>query len=86
MRVTITSINFKYDEGHDKDYTGVELQYITRGFKFSNNDPIEITKEEYELNKGNSDKLRGLVIDEKLEEANAFIGELNEYKDSLSAE
>lgn len=86
MRVTITGINFKYDDGYGEDYTGVELQYITSGFKFTNNNPVTISKAEYEQNKSNSNGLRALIVDSKLSEAGVYVGELNDYKDSLLVE
>lgn len=84
MRVTITGINFKYDDGYDQEYTGVELQFITSGFKLTNNTPVQITKEQYEENKGNSNGLRALVVDKKIEEVENYIDDLNEYKQSLT--
>ncbi|MBU5594923.1 hypothetical protein KQI76_07075 [Amphibacillus sp. MSJ-3] len=84
MRVTITGINFKYGNGYQEDYTGVELQYITSGFKFINNDPVEITKEQYEANKGNTDGLRSLIVDQKIIEANQYVEDLEAYKNSLA--
>lgn len=86
MRVTITGINFKYDNGYNGEYTGVELQYITSGFKITNNNAIEITKEQYEQNKSNTDGLRALIVEQKLVEANEYINDLNNYKDGLNAE
>lgn len=86
MRVTITGINFKYDDGYNEEYTGVELQYITSGFKFTNNTPVEITKEQYEHNKSNTNGLRALIVDKKLVEVDEYINDLNNYKDSLNAE
>ncbi len=83
MRVTITGINFKFDEGYNVEYTGAELQYITTGFKAGDNQPVEITKEQYEENKSNPNGLRALVVEKKLDEANAYLDELNTYKDSL---
>lgn len=85
MRVTITGINFKYDDGYNEEYTGVQLQYTSSGFKFHNNNPVDITKEQYEDNKSDSNGLRALIVERKLEEANEYIDSLNEYKDSLSA-
>lgn len=84
MRVTITGINFKYDDGYSEEYTGVELQYIATGFKFTNNNPVEITKEQYEQNKSDTNGLRALIVDKKLEEVSEYIDDLNEYKDSLA--
>lgn len=86
MRVTITGINFKYNNGYSEEYTGVELQYITSGFKFINNTPVEITKEQYEENKGNTDGLRALIVDQKIAEAEQYIEDLEAYKESLQAE
>lgn len=83
MRVTITGINFKYDDGYNEEYTGVELQYTSSGFKFSNKNPIHITKEQYEDNKSNSNGLRALIVEKKLDEASEHIDDLNEYKESL---
>ena len=84
MRVTITGINFKYDDGYNQEYTGVELQFITSGFKFSNNNPVQITKEQYEANQDNTNGLRGLIVDAKIAEADAYVDDLNEYKGSLT--
>ena len=84
MRVTITGINFKYDDGYDQEYTGVELQYIANGFKISGNNPIEITKNQYEQNKDKPDGLRTFVVDKKIEEAKGYVEDLNEYKKSLT--
>lgn len=84
MRITITGINFKYSDGYNEEYTGVELQYITSGFKFTDNNPVEITKEEYEDNKKDTNGLRSLIVDEKLKEVENYIEDLNEYKESLT--
>ena len=84
MRVTITGINFKYDNGYGEEYTGVELQFITSGFKFSNNTPVQITKEQYEANKSNTNGLRALVVDKVLADVQEYIDDLNKYKQSLT--
>lgn len=68
-----TGINFKYDDGYSGDYTGVELQFIATGFNFTNNNPVEITKEQYKQNEGNTNGLRALIVDKKLDEANGYI-------------
>ncbi|GGN59274.1 hypothetical protein [Oceanobacillus indicireducens] len=83
MRVTITGINFKYDNGYGEEYTGVELQFITSGFKFSNNTPVQITKEQYEANKSNTNGLRALVVDKVLADVQEYIDDLNKYKSGL---
>lgn len=84
MRITITGINFKYNDGYSEEYTGVELQYITSGFKFTDNNPVEITKEEYEDNKKDTNGLRALIVDEKLQDVEKYIDEINEYKYTLA--
>lgn len=83
MRVTITGINFKYDNGYGEEYTGVELQFITSGFKFFNNTPVQITKEQYEANKSNTNGLRALVVDKVLADVQEYIDDLNKYKSGL---
>lgn len=83
MRVSITGINFKYDDGYNKEYTGVELQFITSGFKFNSNEPIQITKEQYEENQDNTNGLRALIVDKILGDVNDYVTDLNDYKDSL---
>lgn len=86
MRVSITAINFKYDGNFDQEYTGVELQYITNGFKIGDNTPVEITKEQYEAQKDIPNGLRALVVEKKIAEADAYLSDLNDYKTSLQGE
>lgn len=81
MRVTITGINFVYDNGYQQEYTGVELQFIASGF--ANNNPVKITKAQYEANKSNTNGLRALIVDKKLEDAHGYVDDLEAYKDSL---
>lgn len=57
MRITITGINFKYDDGYQEEYTGVELQHISSGFKFKSDSPAEVTKAEYEQNQSSTNGL-----------------------------
>ena len=83
MRVTITGINFNFDGNYNQEYTGVELQFILSGFKINDNKSIEITREQYEENQNNPNGLRALIVDKKLAEANAYLDDLNDYKESL---
>ena len=83
MRVVITGINFKYDDGFNQEYTGVEIQFVTSGFKVIDNTPVEVSKEDYELNKGDSNKLRALIVEAKLVDIQEYVDELNQYKASL---
>ncbi|MFD1335748.1 hypothetical protein ACFQ4N_09330 [Oceanobacillus iheyensis] len=84
MRITITGVNFRYENGYDQDYTGVQLSYISSGFQFSpNGEPISITKEEYETNRQSKDGLKFLVADKILSDADEFITNLTTYKNSL---
>lgn len=85
MKITITGINFNYDNGYDKEYTGVELQYIASGFKFTNNNPVRITKEQYEENKGSKDGLKILIINNILNDINNYVDDLNNFKEGLNA-
>lgn len=86
MRVTILGINYKFNNGYDQDYTGVELQYLTTGFKIGDNNPIEITKQQYEDNKANPNGLRALIVAKKIDEADAYMNDLNDYKATLQGE
>ncbi|MEK3909629.1 hypothetical protein [Oceanobacillus sp. FSL W7-1309] len=61
MRITITGIQFKYDNGFDKEYTGVELNFITAGKSYSFNGPITVSKEDYQASSANNDELRALI-------------------------
>jgi hypothetical protein len=83
MRITITGINFKYDNGYDKEYTGVELQFIASGFKFNHNEAVKITKQQYEDSKNSNDALRILIVDKILADVNNYVDDLEAYKDSL---
>ncbi|MBN6206309.1 hypothetical protein JYK21_07580 [Ralstonia pickettii] len=83
MKVTITGINFIFDNGYQDDHTGVELQFITNGFKFTNNNPVSITRNQYEGNKSDPNGLRALVVDKILADVQGYVEDLNEYRESL---
>jgi len=83
MRITITGINFNYDNGFDKDCTSVDVNYITNGFDYNTGSPIQISHEQYEETKENKDKLRALVADKMIAGATKFIEDVQAYKDSL---
>ncbi|WP_040981098.1 hypothetical protein [Oceanobacillus jeddahense] len=83
MRITITGINFNYDDGFDKDCTSVNVNYITDGINLNDGRPVEISHEQYEETKENKDKMRALVADKIIADATAFIEKVTEYKDSL---
>ncbi|GIN71239.1 hypothetical protein J14TS2_17140 [Bacillus sp. J14TS2] len=61
-KVTITGINFDYDDGFNNPYTGVALNFITSGVDFSLNGPISVTKNEYK-DASLEDKLKELIKD-----------------------
>lgn len=83
MRITITGIQFKYDNGFDQEYTGVELNFITQGFKFTVNEPVLVTKDQYEANKESKDGLKVLIVDKILSDVNGYIDDLNTFKEGL---
>lgn len=85
MRITITGINFKYENGFDQGYTGVDLNFITQGFKFSVNEPVQITKGQYETNQDNTNGLRSLIVNKILGDVNSYVEDLTVYKDTLQA-
>lgn len=84
MRITITGINFNYDNGFDKDCTSVNVNYITDGISFNTNQPLVITHDQYQETKENRDQLRVLVAEKIISDATKFIEDVQAYKDSLS--
>ncbi|GEM_PF-3848460 len=84
MRITITNINFNYDDGRDKDCTSVDLNYIADGFEFNNGKPVRITHDQYEKNKSDLNKLRVLVTEKIISDATKFIEDVQAYKESLT--
>ncbi len=86
MRITITGINFNYDEGFDKDCTSVDVNYITSGFgyDFNNGQPVNISYDQYEQIEKDKDQLRILVADKIIADAAQFIDDIKAYKDSLT--
>ncbi|GGP13588.1 hypothetical protein [Oceanobacillus neutriphilus] len=86
MRITITNINFNYDNGYDNEYTGVTINYIATGFKFNPNESATLTRDQYEELKDDKDGLRKVIIENIIKSVASYVEELNEYKDSLQAE
>ncbi|GGP07259.1 hypothetical protein [Oceanobacillus neutriphilus] len=84
MRITITNINFNYDNGYEKDYTGVTINYIANGFKFNPNESATLTRNQYEELKDDKDGLRKVIVENIIESVASYVEELNEYKDSLT--
>lgn len=84
MRITITGINFNYDNGYEKDYTGVTLNYIAAGFKFNPTESTTVTRDQYEELKNDKDGLRKVIVENIIKSAESYVAELNEYKDSLT--
>ncbi|MEK4305843.1 hypothetical protein [Oceanobacillus sp. FSL K6-0251] len=84
MRITITGINFNYDDGRDKDCTSVDLNYIADGFEFNNGKPVRLSHDQYEENKEDLNKLRLLVAEKIISDATNFIEDVQAYKDSLT--
>ncbi|GIO22421.1 hypothetical protein [Oceanobacillus sp. J11TS1] len=83
MRITITGINFEYNDGFDKPCTGVNLNYIGNGFDFNSTQPVNITNDQYEASKDDKDKLKEVVADKIIADATKFIEDVQAYKDSL---
>lgn len=84
MRITITGINFNYDDGFDKECTSVNINYITDGISFNNGQPVQITHDQYQETKEDKDQLRVLVADKIIADATKFIEDVQAYKDSLT--
>lgn len=84
MRITITGINFNYDDGFDKDCTSVNVNYITDGISLNDGQPLVITHDQYEATKEDRDKMRTLVADKIIGDATKLVEDLEAYKDSLT--
>lgn len=61
MRMTITGINFNYENGFDEEFTSVDLNFITSGATYSINGPITVSKDEYQASSANNDELKKLI-------------------------
>lgn len=71
MKMTITGINFNYDEGFDQQFTSVALSFITSGASYSINGPITVTKDEYQASSANNDELKTLIKGKIIEDLQA---------------
>ena len=69
--MTITGINFNYDEGFDKEYTTVDLSFITSGATYNINGPIKVSKDEYQASSANNDELKTLIKGKIIEDLQA---------------
>lgn len=64
MNITITAINFNYDNGYGKDYTGVNIHFSNSGDTFTLSGYITLTNDQYNEAAGNIESMRTLVKDE----------------------
>lgn len=84
MRITITAIDFNYDDGFDKDCTSINVNYIPNGISLNDSQPVVTTHDQYKETKENKDKMRASVADKIISDAAQFIEDVQAYKDSLS--
>ncbi len=61
-KLVITGINFKYDDGHDKRYTHVDINFISQGTPFSLSGKVTVNRNEYDANSENTEALKNLVL------------------------
>lgn len=74
MDITVTSINFNYENGYNADYTGVNLYFANSGQSFNLSGYITVTNEEYLSAASDINQLKSLIkqhIINKLQEAKA---------------
>lgn len=71
MRMTITGINFNYENGFENEYTSVDLNFITSGATYSISGPITVSKEDYQASSANNDELRALIKGKIVEDLQA---------------
>ncbi|GIN93301.1 hypothetical protein J22TS1_43520 [Siminovitchia terrae] len=61
MKITITGINFNYENGFDKEFTSVDLNFITSGAQYSLSGPVTVSKEDYQAASISNEQLRSLI-------------------------
>lgn len=61
MRMTITGINFNYDNGFEQEYTSVNLSFVTSGSTYSISGPVTVSKEDYQAASGSNEQIKGLI-------------------------
>lgn len=68
MRITLTSINFNYDDGKGGTFESVDLNFTASGATFNPSGHVTVSKEEYETAGGGVDELKALVKDKMVQE------------------
>lgn len=74
MDVTVTSINFNYENGYNADYTGINLHFANSGQSFNLSGYITVTNAEYLSAAGDINELKSLIkqkVIDKLQEPKA---------------
>ncbi|GIN95194.1 hypothetical protein J6TS1_10640 [Siminovitchia terrae] len=61
MKITITGINFNYENGFDQEFTSVDLNFISVGVQYSLSGPVRVSKSDYQAASNNNDQLRSLI-------------------------
>lgn len=63
-KITITSINFKYDGENDNQFTSVDIHFMTRDLPFTLNGSINVGRGKYNQSSADLNELRTLVATE----------------------
>lgn len=61
-KLIITSINFKYDEGHENNYTTVDVNFNTVDVSFNMSGKIMLSRAEYDGADGDLSALKEAVL------------------------
>jgi len=67
-KLVITSINYVYEEGHDKNYNKVDISFIGRELPFQFNGKIAATRAEYQQCQGDMNELKLLVLKKAMQQ------------------
>lgn len=61
-KLIITSVNFKYEDGHDQKYTHVDIHFISSSAPFNLNGRVTATRGEYGTHGSTEDGLKNLAL------------------------
>ena len=64
MRMTLTGINFQYDNGYNEEFTSVSLNFNSSGESLNISGLLNISNEQYKSTSGDVDLLKELIKQE----------------------
>lgn len=67
-KLIITSINYVYEEGHDKNYSKADIHFINRELPFQFNGKVTATRAEYQQHQGDMNELKLLLLKKAMQQ------------------